>query len=202
MPRKDPENRAQYSKEYSERNKEKLAAYRKAYREKNREQLLAAKKAYWATNRDKLCEQLRERYTENPEYWREYSRKQYAKNPEKAREYSRQYRNKHAEAVKIAKKAYRAMNKDVINAAVARRKANKLRQTPKWVTSEELWLIKEVYAIAAIRTEQTGFVWHVDHVIPLQGKIVSGLHVPENLQVIPAIVNIKKKNKYEVAHGY
>jgi hypothetical protein len=43
-----------------------------------------------------------------------------------------------------------------------------------------------------------GFQWEVDHIIPLQGKFVSGLHVPTNLQVVPSIINRQKHNRYEV----
>jgi hypothetical protein len=72
-------------------------------------------------------------------------------------------------------------------------------RTPKWIDSEELWLIKEAYALAALRTKQFGVSWHVDHIVPLQGKLVSGLHTIANLQVIPAKANTTKANKYEVA---
>jgi hypothetical protein len=41
-----------------------------------------------------------------------------------------------------------------------------------------------------------GFEWHVDHVIPLQGKKVSGFHVPSNIQVIPASENVRKNASF------
>ena len=72
-----------------------------------------------------------------------------------------------------------------------------LNRTPAWLTEDDLWAIKETYALAALRTKMLGFAWHVDHIIPLRGRNVSGLHVPENLQVIPAIYNLRKTNKYE-----
>ena len=85
---------------------------------------------------------------------------------------------------------------------MAKRKSYIKQATPAWVGKEELWLITEIYELAALRTKLFGFGWHVDHIIPLQGKLVSGLHVPENMRVIPAIENIKKKNKFEVHNGF
>lgn len=67
--------------------------------------------------------------------------------------------------------------------------------TPTWADRE---LIKELYALAQKLTEQTGVPHEVDHVIPLQGNEVSGLHVPDNLQVITRDENRRKANKYEV----
>ena len=80
----------------------------------------------------------------------------------------------------------------------AKRHASKIQRTPKWLTDEDMWVINEAYHLAQIRQTSTGFNWHVDHIIPLQGKRVSGLHVPINLQVIPAIENIRKKNTYGI----
>lgn len=94
------------------------------------------------------------------------------------------------------KKQYRQANKGKINALVAARKKHIKRAIPKWVDKDHMWLIKEAYELAQLKTKLFGFSWHVDHIIPLQGKTVSGLHVIENLQVIPGIENIIKKNKY------
>jgi hypothetical protein len=96
------------------------------------------------------------------------------------------------------KRLYRQTNKGKINALVAARKQHIRQRTPKWIGVEERWLIKQAYELASLRTEMFGFAWHVDHVIPLQGKNVSGLHVPQNLQVIPGVDNIRKKNGYLV----
>ena len=76
--------------------------------------------------------------------------------------------------------------------------AAKLQRAPKWLDADDLWMIEQAYALAVLRTEMTGFSWHVDHIIPLQGKRVSGLHVPTNLQVIPAKANMQKNNRYSV----
>jgi len=70
-------------------------------------------------------------------------------------------------------------------------------RTPMWLTVDDHWVMQEAYALAALRTKVFGFVWHVDHIIPLQGDRVSGLHTPENLQVIPWRENIRKANTYD-----
>jgi len=67
--------------------------------------------------------------------------------------------------------------------------------TPKWASKQE---IKAIYAECRRISSETGVKHHVDHEIPLKGLKVGGLHVPANLRIIPAIENIKKRNKYEV----
>lgn len=74
--------------------------------------------------------------------------------------------------------------------------AKKTNAYPKWMTEEDDWLIKEVYELSSLRTKLTGIQWHVDHIIPLQGKFVCGLHVPSNLQVITVSENYKKSNSH------
>jgi hypothetical protein len=71
---------------------------------------------------------------------------------------------------------------------------------PAWVDQEFAALVfSEAYRLAERRKEITGFDWHVDHIIPLKGKLVSGLHVPTNIQVIPAVMNVRKHNSFVVA---
>lgn len=77
----------------------------------------------------------------------------------------------------------------------ARRRTAILNRTPKWLTEDDHWMIEQAYELAVLRTKMFGFYWHVDHILPLQGKRVSGLHVPINLQVIPAKENLAKSNK-------
>lgn len=95
------------------------------------------------------------------------------------------------------KKLYRQANKGKITALNAHRKMVVKQRTPAWLLPDDIWMIKEVYELAALRTGMFGFSWDVDHIVPLQGKIVSGLHVPSNLRVIPTVDNIRKKNKFE-----
>jgi hypothetical protein len=84
------------------------------------------------------------------------------------------------------------------NALTAKRRA-KIKTTSLLVGDEwNDFVCKEIYEISHIRTQETGFAWHVDHVVPLQGKLVSGLHVWYNLAVIPATVNQSKNNSFEI----
>jgi len=135
-------------------------------------------------------------YIQNKQYAIRYSKKWRAENEEKRKAYRKQEYVLNSEKAKDAAKQYRKQNPHKVNAWSRQRQAARIKRTPIWVTNEERWLIEEAYDLARIRTKMFGFEWHVDHIIPLRGKRVSGLHAPNNLQVIPAKLNRVKSNSF------
>ena len=85
------------------------------------------------------------------------------------------------------------------NASYAKRRASKINRTPKWLTEHDLTLMKVTYTIAQMLSRVNNEEWHVDHDIPLQGTLVSGLHVPANLRLLRGIENETKSNKYVIS---
>jgi hypothetical protein len=84
-------------------------------------------------------------------------------------------------------------NRGRTNAYVAKRAYQKKQRIPAWANLDA---IAAFYVSAATLTESTGILHHVDHIVPLLGKKVSGLHVETNLRVIPALANLCKGNRY------
>jgi len=94
----------------------------------------------------------------------------------------------------VAKSAeYRKANLDKYRAASAKRRAAKLQRTPSWVDFEA---IAAVYAEARRLESLDGIPRHVDHIIPLQGELVSGFHIAGNLEILTAHENLSKSNKF------
>ena len=166
MPRKDPIARAEYQKEYREKNKDTIRENIRAWRKANPDKRREQHKRY----AKKHADVLRAKQTR----WKKA-------NPEKVAAFSRKTRLKCKARILANKAKYRA---------------SKRNRTPIWVDKEHLWIIKQAYELALLRAKLFGFEWHVDHIIPLNGKIVSGLHVIENLQVIPGTESLLKNNKY------
>ena len=93
---------------------------------------------------------------------------------------------------------YVKSNREVNNNSKAKRRAAKLKRTPSWSSTEDEQKIKDLYIKAKELEKKYNVKYHVDHIIPLQGKLVSGLHIFSNLQVITAIDNMSKSNTYNI----
>ena len=74
------------------------------------------------------------------------------------------------------------------NHSEAKRKARRVSATPSWADEDA---IKRMYIVSRFLSEHIE-PYHVDHVIPLQGNNICGLHVEYNLDVIPALDNLRK----------
>src|ERR1051326_1356860 len=144
--------------------------YREKYPDKNKE---------WHHNhRDYHNEQCRQWRLRNPGYQAKKTKEWYENNPDWLANYFRD-------------------NKDRYNAHHARRRALKFNATPEWLTTEDYDHIAALYEDAKKTTEQYGIEYAVDHDIPLQGDIVTGLHVPDNLRVITDSENSSKSNRFD-----
>lgn len=124
------------------------------------------------------------------------------RNPEKAKLHAKIAEQNRAKTEKRReyKKAARQLPhiKASRNAAYAKRRAAKMCRTPKWLTEHDLVVIKAFYAVAQMLSRVNGEPWHVDHDIPLQAKLASGLHVPSNLRLMRGIENETKRNEYSI----
>jgi len=92
---------------------------------------------------------------------------------------------------------YNKRNPEYKRFYASQRKAHVKRATPSWLTDSQKAHIKRTYKLAQTIRDATGLDYHVDHIIPLRGENVCGLHVPENLRVLRADLNLSKSNIYK-----
>jgi len=94
---------------------------------------------------------------------------------------------------RVANRSYGKRNRDKKSAEWMQWFADRLQRTPKWADLKE---IRKFYTVSTMLSRLTGMQHHVDHIIPLRGKCVSGLHIAENLRVIPEFENLSKGAKF------
>ena len=145
------------------------------WRAKNLERAREIERKTKAKNRDKIL-------ARKAEYRR--------KNADKIREYNAAYNAKNEEMRRASRTKWVKNNPDLMMAIRARQRA--YMSCPDWVDKGAL---DQIYRTRLEISERTGVEHHVDHIVPLRGKTVCGLHVPWNLQVIPAAENFRKSNK-------
>ncbi len=151
------------------------------YRDGNREKLRAYARAYGRDYR-----------VRNQDACRAASRKYYVANIERKIAYSRKWQRDNPEKANAGSARWDKRNRGKCAAKWARYNAKKLQATPPWV---DHGAIRAVYEAAARLTRETGIPHDVDHIVPLMGKLVCGLHVAWNLRVITATANRRKGNR-------
>ncbi len=155
----------------------------KAYRDKRK----AEKTEY---DRVWRAENINSRLEESKLYYNKVKKTENYKN--RIKEYRELYRDRGNEKARIASKK----RPDKVAAKAAKRRSAKQKATPPWLTKEHFEEIQEFYTLAKeLQWLFEGEKIHVDHIIPLKGRNVCGLHVPWNLQLLPAKKNLKKSNK-------
>lgn len=160
-------------------------------------------------NSEKLAEYARMRRTEDPERFKAEVKAYRAANPERAKAWKAASQKRNRTAANARNKKWADANRVTINARIAewakanpekclersrRRQASKLNRIPAWSDRNAVCLIYRTAQLAKVTWPE--LYPEVDHVIPLQGDTVSGLHVHRNLQILPRTENRSKSNHF------
>lgn len=179
-------------------NKDVIAAKRKQNYEKNKAAINAAQQVWREKNREYARKKTAAWRAEDAERAVASKKKYYAVNKEKLRAKQKDWASANVEALRDYHKDRYKRIPEVYVAAASKRRARKLLATPKWDEDFTEFVVREAADLVRRRKKLTGIAWHTDHIVPLRGKIVSGLHVWNNIQVIPAATNLSKSNAF---HG-
>lgn len=120
------------------------------------------------------------------------------RNPDKVSQGNKANYNRHIDQKRQRTKNWRLKNPAKAAMQCSKRFKAIKERTPKWLTKQDWDKMNDIYNLAKKLSKTTGIKYSVDHVLPLRGKHVSGLHTPNNLKIIPLKENISKNNKVEL----
>jgi hypothetical protein len=207
----NPEKVRESYRKWYEKNSDSVKAYQRAYYEENKDRIKnrsarrrlekpdevrASAAKYRAENKDAVKMAKQACMAAKPDHYREMQaaayRRYYEKNRDKVLSSGRIRHHANRDVRLAQKKAWAKKCLEKGASYTARRRALTLRATPEWA---EQFFIDEAYRLARLRSQVFGFAWEVDHVIPLVNPLVCGLHVVENLRVVPRVINRSKGNR-------
>lgn len=157
---------------------------------------------YYVENSERINARVCRRRADNLEVVKAEERKSYQKHNVLRKSKVRQYRKNNPDAIFFRDLLYRIENPEKVAANKRRRKAAKKQRTVKWDKELTDFVDLEAGHLCKLREGVTGFRWEVDHIIPMLGKEVSGLHVWNNLEVIPAAFNLRKNANFWYLEPY
>lgn len=127
---------------------------------------------------------------------KEYNKRRYWADPKASFERKEAWYKANPEKKKVHRKQYREANLEAVRLAESTKYIGRKTRVPKWLSQSQKQEIANVYSLRREVELLTGEQYHVDHIVPLQGKNVCGLHVPWNLQILPSDINLSKHNGF------
>ena len=176
-------------KSYHMKNKDKIRGYNKSWHKENPEKDAATR----LKHRDKRLIALKAWKKRNPERVKELRRASSKRHPRPV--YRIKWLAENAERMREHKRKWKHNHPAETRADAMRRNASKLMAVPPWLTKEQRNNILDIYRRCSEIKKETGFPYEVDHIIPLRGENVCGLHVSWNLQILTRSENARKHNK-------
>lgn len=177
-------------------NKQRMSETNKIWKQVNKEYYAAQQKDYRSTRLDMISEYARNWYIENRDRKLHLGRLWYQNNKEYVDTRNRQWRKDNPDKVRHLARLYRMVNADKCRSFTAKYRASKLQATPLWLDDGHIQEVLDFYTAATMFQVYTGIDYQVDHIVPLQGETVCGLHVPWNLQLLSSFENQSKGNRY------
>lgn len=189
----DPEKTKAKTAETYAANRDRLKAKRDAWRAENPPKKPGVKPLPEAERIARARASRKKTYEKNKAKVLATSARYRAANRDKERADRKAHYERNKERVAETCRAYRQANTGKVAAWQKAYQARKRQALPAWA---DLTKIAEIYETAAWLSVTSGEPWHVDHIVPLQGKTVCGLHCEANLTLLPASENIAKSNRY------
>lgn len=166
--------------------------YMRAWAARNPEVKKQRAAQWYDNNREEIIERVRANYHKDLDKSRQRAR-EYAENHKaEASARTKEWTAQNPDRKKASDKRWKDNNPAHYHSLKAKYRAARRQACPPWVDDAHMARIHEIYKLRRDISEKTGVVHEVDHIVPLQGKTVCGLHVWWNLRVIPREENNRR----------